>query len=236
MLYSGGIYVVSIPVLMASPQGQKSQIHEIATEMIEELQRVGFRTKVIMTPAMNFAACGGCLVCETKDDCIVKDDVQVFQESLLLSPGFVLATPVFLMGPPGRLKCLLDRLWPWTLRPRLFGKYAALIVTAGSFGALEVSEYLAAVLESLGYQVISPITLLLKTRDAAAKRKKSLLDSRLLGRRLVESLEKKKRIGLSSKGKQLVSNIWGMIRDNKEEFALSYAYWQENEIAKKFGI
>ena len=228
--------MVSIPLLMASPQGEKSDTYLIATSLLEELTRVGFRTKVVLTSSMTFAACGGCLACEKTDDCIVKDDVQTLQESLLLSPGFMLATPVYLMAPPGRLKCLLDRFWPWSLRPRLFGKYAALLVTAGSFGALSVSEYLTAVLESWGYQVVTSLTTLVKTRDAAEKRKKALVDSRLLGRRLIEAIEKKKRISLSSQGKRLVSNIWGMIQDNQEEFNLSYTYWQENDIVKKFGI
>ena len=185
---------------------------------------------------MSFAACGGCFVCETNDECIVNDDVQTFQESLLMAPGFILATPVYLMGPPGRLKCLLDRFWPWTLRPRLFGKYAGILTVAASFGALDVSGYLTAILESWGYGVVSTATVLLKTRDAASKRKKRLVDSRLLGKGLAEAIEKKKQVGLSSEGKRYVSNIWGMIRDNQDEFALSYKYWQENEIAKKFRI
>ena len=228
--------MVSIPVLVASPQGEKSEAHEYLSETIEEIHRGGFRTKTIMTPSMSFAACGGCLACETNDECIVKDDVQIFQESLLMSPGFVLVTPVYLKGPPGRLKCLLDRFWPWTLRPRLFGKYAAIIVVAASFGALDVSRYLAAILESWGYGVVDTAAVLVKTRDAASKRKKRLVDSRLLGKRLVEAIEKKKQVGLSPDGKRYVSNIWGMIRDNPDEFALSYRYWQENEIAKKFRI
>lgn len=230
------VIVVSIPILIASPQGEKGETTEVANELIEELRRVGFRTKVITTPGLSFAACGGCLACETKDECIVKDDIQKLQESLILSPGFVLATPVYLMGPPGRLKCLLDRFWPWSLRPRLFGKYAALIVTSASFGALDVAEYLGAVIESWGYQVVNSITTTSMARDATSKRKKALIDSRLLGRRLVEAIEKKKRIGISSRGKRFVSNIWGLLQDNQEHFATSYAYWQKEQIAKKFGI
>ncbi|MHA2428215.1 MAG: flavodoxin family protein [Candidatus Hermodarchaeia archaeon] len=228
--------MVSIPVLVASPQGEKSETHEFLNETFEELNRGGFRTKTIFTPSMSFAACGGCFACETNDECIVKDDVQTFQESLLMAPGFILATPVYLMGPPGRLKCLLDRFWPWTLRPRLFGKYAGILTIAASFGALDVSRYLNAILESWGYGVVSTATALLKTRDAASKRKKRLVDSRLLGKRLAEAIEKKKQVGLSPEGKRYVSNIWGMIRDNQDEFALTYKYWQENDIAKKFRI
>jgi multimeric flavodoxin WrbA len=205
-------------------------------ETIEELHRGGFRTKIILTPNMNFAACGGCLACEPNDECIVKDDVQKFQESLLLAPGFILATPVYLMGPPGRLKCLLDRFWPWTLRPRLFGKYAGVLAVAASFGALDVSGYLTTVLESWGYGVVSTANALVKTRDAESKRKKRLVDCRLLGKRLAEAIEKKKQVALSPQGKRYVSNIWGMIQDNKDEFAMSYAYWQENDIKKKFRI
>ncbi len=232
----GGIFVVSLPVLLASPQGEKSETYMFTSELIEELKRAEVRTEVYMTPSMSFAACGGCLTCETKGECIVKDDIQPLQESMLLAPGFVLATPVYLMGPPGRLKCLLDRFWPWSLRPQLFGKYAALLVTAGSYGALDVSEYLTAILESWGYHVLDPIPILVKSSDAVEQRKKGLLETRLVSRRLVETIEKKKKIGLSSAGKRMAKNIWGMIRDNQQEFANSYAYWQENNIAKQFGI
>jgi multimeric flavodoxin WrbA len=232
----GGIFLVSLPVLLASPQGEKGETYMFTAELIEELKRAEVRTDVYMTPSMSFAACGGCLTCETKGECIVKDDIQILQDSMLLAPGFILATPVYLMGPPGRLKCLLDRFWPWSLRPQLFGKYAALVVTAGSFGALDVSEYLAAILESWGYQVLTSIPILVKSRDTVEQRKKGLLESRLMSRRLVETIEKKKKITLSSAGKRLVKNIWGFIRDNQQEFANSYTYWQENDIANKFGI
>ncbi len=228
--------MVSIPILIASPQGESGETFQVTTELIDELNRVGFRTNVFLTPSLNFAACGGCLACEKDDDCIVNDDIQNFQEKLLISPGFVMATPVYLMGPPGRLKCLLDRFWPWTLRPQLFGKYAAVLVTAASFGALNVAEYLTAIIESWGCRVVNSTTVTLKTPNAASKRKKIILDCRLLSRRLTEAIEKKKRIGLSSLGKQFISNIWGLIRDNPDEYKLSFDYWQENDIARSFGL
>ncbi|MFX0169590.1 MAG: flavodoxin family protein [Candidatus Hodarchaeota archaeon] len=230
------IIVVSIPVLVASPQGEKGETAIIANEFVEELTRVGFRAKIQFTPKMSFAACGGCQECEPEGLCIVKDDVQDLQAKIVNSPAFVLATPVYLMGPPGRLKCLLDRFWPWTLRPQLFGKYATTIVTAGHFGALSVAEYLTSILESWGLQVISPLTVIYSSKDKVAERKKALVNSRLLARRFIETMEKKKRMGLSSQGKRFISQIWSLIQGNREQFQNSYNFWIENNIPKQIGI
>jgi multimeric flavodoxin WrbA len=230
------IHVVNIPILLASPQGVKGQTAEVIKDLIEEIHHAGFQTKIITTPDLSFAACGGCLACESTDECVVKDDIQTFQKSLLTSPGFILATPVYLMGPPGRLKCLLDRFWFWMLRPRLFGKYAAVVVTSVSFGAESLSEYLSAILESWGFGVVKPVAATVPTEDDVETRKKNILNNRLLGRRLLEAIEKKKRIKLSLSGKQLVKDIWRLIQDNKDRFQRSYSYWQEKNMAKQFGI
>jgi multimeric flavodoxin WrbA len=228
--------MVSVPVLVASPQGEKGETAIITNEFIEELSRVGFRSKIMYTPKMSFAACGGCQACEPKGICIVKDAIQDLQASIISSPGFILATPVYLMGPPGRLKCLLDRFWPWTLRPQLFGKYATLLVTAANFGALQVADYLTSVLESWGLRVVNPLTTLVMTKDKAGERKKALVNARLLARRFVEILEKKKRVSLSSDGKRLISQIWGLIQDNRDRFQATYEFWQANDVPKQFGI
>jgi multimeric flavodoxin WrbA len=232
----GVIILVSIPVLVASPQGEKGETTNITNEFIEELSRVGVRSQVLYTPKMSFAACGGCLACEPKGVCIVKDDIQDFQANIVSSPGLVIATPVYLMGPPGRLKCLLDRFWPWTLRPQLFGKYATLIITAGNFGASKVADYLTAILESWGLRVINPLTTSVMAKDKAGERKKALVNSRLLARRFVETIEKKKRVSLSSEGKRLISHVWGLIQNNLDQFQASYDFWKANDVVKQFGI
>lgn len=225
-----------IVVIIASPQGKKSETGDLATVTVEQLQQIGFRTPIIYTAELTFAACGGCLACETEDECIVKDDIQKIQQQIETASGLLLASPVYLSGPPGRLKCLLDRFWPYSLRPRLFGRYAGVIVTSGSFGALNVAEYLTAIIESWGIRVLEPVTTTLLTRDASERRKKTVIESRLLGRRMAEAIQKKKRIGMSTRGKKLIRNLWGLIQDNQERFKKSYNYWQEHEITKKFGF
>lgn len=204
--------------------------------MIQELHRAETRTTVINTSELSFAACGGCLACEREDDCIAQDDVQKFQEQVLSSQGLILASPVYLLGPPGRLKCLLDRLWVWALRPRLFDKYAGVLVVSGSYGALDVAGYLTAVLESFGMQVIGSVAGSLMTPSRVEVRKRMLVEARLLSRRIVDAIAAQKRFPLSSGGKTMVTRIWELIRDNKETFAKSYSYWRENGIPKKFGI
>jgi len=223
-------------LLLASPQGAKGETGQLADEMIQELRRADTRTTVVNTSDLSFAACGGCLACEREDDCIAHDDVQKFQEQLLGSQGLILASPVYLLGPPGRLKCLLDRLWVWALRPRLFDKYAGVVVVSGSYGALDVATYLTAVLECFGMQVVDSVAGSLMTPSRVEVRKRMILDARLLSRRIIEAIAAQKHLPLSSSGKTMVTRIWDLIRDNKETFTKSYNYWRENAIAKKFGI
>ena len=204
--------------------------------MIQELHRMETRTTVINASELSFGACIGCLACEREDDCIAHDDVQKFQEQLLSTQGLIVASPVYLMGAPGQLKCLLDRLWMWALRPRLFDKYGGVLVVSGSYGALEVAGYLTAVLESFGMQVIDSVAGSLMTPSRVEVRKRMLVEARLLSRRIAEAIGMQKRFPLSSEGKAMITRIWQLIRDNKETFAKSYSYWRESEIPKKFGI
>jgi multimeric flavodoxin WrbA len=227
---------VIVTVLIATPQGKKGETTKLANETIEELHRRGFRTNIFATSKMSFAACGGCQACEPKDQCIVQDDIQTLQDAIMNSTGFILATPVYLLGPPGRLKCLLDRFWPWTLRPRLFDKFAGVMVVSGSFGTLDVANYLTGILESWGLSVVGSAESSLMTKDAVNRRKKMLIDCRLLGRRIVEAIGKKKRVGLSTKGKEYIKAVWGLIQDNKDKFSGAYQYWLDNNITKQFGI
>jgi multimeric flavodoxin WrbA len=231
-----GLIGLSVTVLLASPQGAKGETGQFAEEMIQELHRLETRTTVVNASELSFGACVGCLACEREDDCIAHDDVQKFQEQVLGTQGLILASPVYLMGPPGRLKCLLDRLWVWALRPRLFDKYAGVLVVSGSYGALDVAAYLTAVLESFGMQVVDSVAGGLMTPSRVEVRKRMLVEARLLSRRIAEAIGTQRRFPLSSGGKAMITRIWGLIQDNKETFARSYSYWRENGIAKKLGI
>ncbi|MFX1563440.1 MAG: flavodoxin family protein [Promethearchaeota archaeon] len=227
---------MNIPILLGSSQSNNSETSIIITETARELDRIGFKTQIFSTAELNFAACAGCLECEPTDECVVQDDIQMIQKHFLEAPGIIIASPVYLLGPPGRLKCLLDRFWHWTLRPRLFGKYAAVVVNSTGYGTDEVAEYLTAILESWGMYVLSPPTLSPEIQDRTERRKKMLIDCRLLGRKFAEYIQKKKKITISSHGKKLVSSIWKLIQEEKENYQRSHTYWLENNIAKQFGL
>ncbi|MFX1563096.1 MAG: flavodoxin family protein, partial [Promethearchaeota archaeon] len=213
---------MNIPILIGSPHGKSSEVAVALNETAHELDRAGFRSKIFATSELSFAACAACLDCETTDECIVQDDIQMLQQQFLKASGLILASPVYLNGPPGRLKCLLDRFWYWMLRPRLFGKYAAVVVDSTSFGDAELANYLTSILESLGMQVIGPPILTPKISDDSERRKKMLIDCRLLGRRLAETIQKRKKIKLSPQGKKLITSIWNLIHENRNNYVRSH--------------
>ncbi len=48
--------------------------------------------------------------CATKAHCVIKDDFEEFMRLWLKADGIIYGTPVYTMGPPGQIKCALDRL------------------------------------------------------------------------------------------------------------------------------
>lgn len=53
--------------------------------------------------------CDGCLACMKTGECIIKDDMQSVYEDLAAADILLVAGPIYFMGLPCRLKCVIDR-------------------------------------------------------------------------------------------------------------------------------
>lgn len=99
----------------------------------------GARVKKIFSRDLKVNYCLGCRYCETKGECIQKDDFQKLYQELESADFLIIATPIFFLGIPGHSKAMIDRFQTYWSRKYLLGKpplrenrKALVLLTAGS--------------------------------------------------------------------------------------------------------
>jgi multimeric flavodoxin WrbA len=101
--------------------------------LLDEMQRRGAETEILLLRKMDVKMCRGCLTCEKggkerRGDCIIKDDMAAVYPKLIAADAIVLATPGYMEMLSGLLKNFLDR--TCAVWPRLEGKRIAGLAVA----------------------------------------------------------------------------------------------------------
>ena len=101
--------------------------------LLDEIQRCGAETEMLLLRKMDVKMCRGCLTCEKggkarKGDCIIKDEMTAVYPKLIAADAIVLATPGYMEMLSGLLKNFLDR--TCAVWPRLEGKRIAGLAVA----------------------------------------------------------------------------------------------------------
>ncbi len=97
--------------------------------------------------------CTGCETCMRRiSACVQSDDAADILGRLQAADGIILASPVYLVNVPGKLKSLIDKTAGWVHRPPLVGKPALLLATTGGAGLKAVLRYLQDVVVQWGAQ------------------------------------------------------------------------------------
>lgn len=65
--------------------------------------------KKIILADLDINPCDGCLACIKTGECVIKDDMQAVYEDLAASNIILVASPIYFMGLPCQLKCVVDR-------------------------------------------------------------------------------------------------------------------------------
>jgi hypothetical protein len=69
----------------------------------------GAITRTIIPSELGLAPCDGDNRCSADGRCAIADGMNQIYDEVLAAPRLLLATPVYFMGPPGSLKCFIDR-------------------------------------------------------------------------------------------------------------------------------
>jgi multimeric flavodoxin WrbA len=69
----------------------------------------GTAHKTIIPSDLGLAACDGDNRCFAEGKCVIRDGMNEIYDEVLSATHLLIATPVYFMGPPGSLKCFIDR-------------------------------------------------------------------------------------------------------------------------------
>jgi multimeric flavodoxin WrbA len=67
------------------------------------------KIKKIVLAQLHINPCHGCLACHKTGECVIEDDMQPLYENLLEADILLVASPIYFMGLPCQLKCVIDR-------------------------------------------------------------------------------------------------------------------------------
>lgn len=100
-------------VLIISTSPRKNGNSDVLAQYFEKgaLER-GHDVQMITLRNQNISFCRGCLVCQKKNSCVIKDDASQIVEAIGKSDVIVFSTPVYFYQMCGQMKTLLDRTNP----------------------------------------------------------------------------------------------------------------------------
>ncbi|HBB05857.1 MAG TPA: NADPH-dependent FMN reductase [Firmicutes bacterium] len=81
----------------------------LADCLAEELENSGKDVSSVSLKGKKLAFCRGCLFCQDKGECAIKDDASAISQMMHDAETIIFATPVYYYGMCGQLKTLLDR-------------------------------------------------------------------------------------------------------------------------------
>lgn len=89
-----------------------SNSEALARECEKGARDAGHEVEFLSLKGKEIRFCLGCLSCQTRNHCVIEDDVKMILEQVRSAEVVVFATPVYFYGMSGQMKTLLDRLNP----------------------------------------------------------------------------------------------------------------------------
>lgn len=88
-------------------KGSNSDI--LAKEFVRGAKDTGNEVEYISLQGKNIAFCRGCMACQKKGKCVIKDDANAIAEKMKNAEVIAFATPIYYYEMAGQLKTMLDR-------------------------------------------------------------------------------------------------------------------------------
>lgn len=97
-----------ITAILGSPR-RRGNSDVLAREFLKGAASQGYDPRNIIPTDLGISPCDGGNQCLDDGRCIIRDGMNEIYDMVLASTRLVIATPVYFMGPPGSLKCFIDR-------------------------------------------------------------------------------------------------------------------------------
>ena len=159
---------MKIICVLGSPR-EKGNSTAIVKKFCEAAEKKGADIESYNLNSLSFKGCQGCMTCKTKTErCVVKDDLKQVLDAIYEADILVLASPVYMGGVSGQLKCFLDRTFSF-LTPDFKtspdpsrlpkGKKALVVTTQGAPESMfkDVADQLEMMLKRHGFSEVKTI-------------------------------------------------------------------------------
>lgn len=97
-------------VIISTSLRANSNSDALAKAFAEGAEKAGNTVEYISLRGKQIGFCMGCLACQAKGACVLKDDANPIAESVLNADVVVWATPIYYYEMSGQMKVLIDRM------------------------------------------------------------------------------------------------------------------------------
>ena len=130
-------------VLALNGSPRQGNTHRVIQEIADLLRPHGIDVRELSLARLRIDDCVGCERCIRETSaCVLPDDAGDILDLLTKADGLILASPVYVMQVPGRLKSLIDKTASWVHRPPLAGVPTLLVGTTAGSGLGQTLSYL----------------------------------------------------------------------------------------------
>lgn len=95
--------------MISSSLHNKSNSETLAQEFAKGAAEAGNKVDFVSLRGKKIAFCTGCLACQKKGKCVIKDDANAITEKMKNADVIAFATPIYYYEMSGQLKTMLDR-------------------------------------------------------------------------------------------------------------------------------
>lgn len=98
-----------VVVISTSLRGN-SNSEQLAGSFAKGAQDAGNDVEFISLKGKKIGFCMGCLACQSRGECVIKDDAAAIEQSVLNADVVAFSTPIYYYEMSGQMKTLLDRM------------------------------------------------------------------------------------------------------------------------------
>lgn len=217
---------MKITVIIGSPHGMRGNTGRLLEEVMVGLGATT-ELELLDLSTLNLQPCLGCDACHRSGSCHLPDDYEMIKARLLVSDGFILASPNYIFSVTAQLKALFDRSSSLLHCLALEGKYGAVAVTSGGADHDELLRYMVRFINSTGAQSVGTVSSFVTGRRSFPKQVELFEKARELGSELCRCIREQDHFpdqaGYRGSFKARMKRL---VESRKEDWSFEFQYWQ----------
>ena len=139
-----------IVIINGSPRGLNGNTGKLIKVFADSAINEGAEIEIVNLSDISLNPCQGCEVCSKTGACVINDDVDKIQDTMLSADGIVFASPNYMMNVSGHMKMFMDRCFTHVHCQTMVGKYGAVLVTSAGPIFESIEDYMLSILGFFG--------------------------------------------------------------------------------------